>query len=189
MVEVAREVAQLMPVSVSGAHVTDEMLELRSQPLAQRIDAYQAERIRSQRSWYASKSEFNSKKSYHLVACRRSFLRIGARLRCRRRDLRLESRRRWALLCNRRIRGSLDGSEAVSDPGEVIRSCERRAWGHRCEDHRQLGMARGCLGIVRKRGRGSHQPRARVVASIANRLTGLRRVEVGWCGARRCDLG
>jgi hypothetical protein len=63
MVEVAREVAQLMPVPVNGAHVTEEMRVLRSQPLAVRIDAYQSERIRSQRSWYADKSEFNSKRA------------------------------------------------------------------------------------------------------------------------------
>jgi hypothetical protein len=63
MVEVAREVAQLLPVPVNGAHVTDEMRVLRSQPLTERIDVYQTERIRSQRSWYADKSEFNSKRA------------------------------------------------------------------------------------------------------------------------------
>lgn len=63
MVEVAREVAQIIPVATSGAHVADEMRALRSRPLAERIDVYRRERIRSQRSWYAAKSSFNSKRA------------------------------------------------------------------------------------------------------------------------------
>lgn len=79
MVEVASEVAQLMPVPVSSAHVTDEMRELRSQPLAERIAAYQAERIRSQRGWYAGKSDFNSKRAtiWSLVGVLSSALALG----------------------------------------------------------------------------------------------------------------
>jgi hypothetical protein len=78
MVEVAREVAKLVPVPVNGAHVTDEMRSLRSRTLDERIDAYRAERIRSQRSWYAGKSGFNNKRAtiWSLVGVVSSFLAL-----------------------------------------------------------------------------------------------------------------
>jgi SMODS and SLOG-associating 2TM effector domain 1/SMODS and SLOG-associating 2TM effector domain 3 len=61
--EVAKEVARLVPVPARDAHVTAGMRALRGQPLGERIEVYRRERIRSQRDWYATKSEFNEKRS------------------------------------------------------------------------------------------------------------------------------
>jgi hypothetical protein len=61
--EVAREVAELVPVPAGDTHVTAEMRALRSAPLQQRVDVYQRERIQSQCAWYTSKSEFNEKRA------------------------------------------------------------------------------------------------------------------------------
>ncbi len=56
LTEVGTQVANLVPVPVSQAHVTAEMTSLREQPLAERVETYQRDRIRSQCKWYASKS-------------------------------------------------------------------------------------------------------------------------------------
>lgn len=79
IVEVAREVAQLLPVPVSDAHVTAEMQALRSRPLHERIETYRTERIRAQRAWYAGKSAFNTKRAtiWSLVGVLSSALALG----------------------------------------------------------------------------------------------------------------
>jgi hypothetical protein len=61
--EVAREVADLVPVPGGETHVTPEMREVRARPLQKRIDIYQRERIQNQCSWYTTKSEFNQSRS------------------------------------------------------------------------------------------------------------------------------
>jgi hypothetical protein len=61
--EVAAKVANFLPIPSSQAHVTPEMYELRSRALADRIAIYQRDRIESQCSWYASKSETNEKRA------------------------------------------------------------------------------------------------------------------------------
>lgn len=61
--EVAKEVAKLVPVPAGDTHVTAGMRSARGRPLHERIEVYQRERIRSQRDWYTSKSDFNEKRS------------------------------------------------------------------------------------------------------------------------------
>lgn len=60
---VAKDVARLIPVPTGDAHVTPEMRSVRARPLSERITVYQHDRIRGQCSWYASKSDFNRKRS------------------------------------------------------------------------------------------------------------------------------
>lgn len=60
LTEIAAQVAKLVPVPTGEAHVTPEMRAMRARPLTDRIAAYQQERIRHQRDWYATKSQFNS---------------------------------------------------------------------------------------------------------------------------------
>lgn len=77
--EVAKEVAKLVPVPTGGSHVTAGMRSLRGRPLGERIHAYQRERVQSQRDWYATKSEFNDKRStaWSLAAIAASGLALG----------------------------------------------------------------------------------------------------------------
>lgn len=58
--EIAKEVADLMPVSVSQGYVTQEMKALRNDSLAKRVATYQAQRIQGQMHWYSEKSEHDS---------------------------------------------------------------------------------------------------------------------------------
>lgn len=61
--DVAKEVAKLVPVPAGGAHITAGMRSVRGRPLNERVELYQRQRVRAQRDWYASKSEFNEKSS------------------------------------------------------------------------------------------------------------------------------
>ena len=63
MSEIAKEVAKMVPVPAGGSHVTAGMRSVRGRPLGERIGVYQRERIQGQRDWYATKSEFNDKRS------------------------------------------------------------------------------------------------------------------------------
>lgn len=63
MADVAKEVAKLVPVPAGDTHVTAAMRSVRARPLGERIQVYHRERIRGQRDWYATKSEFNAKRS------------------------------------------------------------------------------------------------------------------------------
>ena len=49
-------------VAASEAQLTPAMLELRAAPLPVRQDAYRAERIEDQRSWYAAKAAWNERR-------------------------------------------------------------------------------------------------------------------------------
>lgn len=63
MTKVAKDVADLLPVPTSDAHVTAGMRSVRALPLPERIRLYQHYRIQEQCKWYARKSEFNRKRS------------------------------------------------------------------------------------------------------------------------------
>ena len=60
LTDIAKNVAQIIPISVSEGHITEEMRAERLRPLAERISDYQEQRIRQQMNWYSSKSTFNS---------------------------------------------------------------------------------------------------------------------------------
>ena len=79
MAEIAHEIAQLLPVPAGRRTATDEMRSARSRPLKERIDIYQDERIRSQRSWYSDKSAFNTRRAtaWSLVGVLSSALALG----------------------------------------------------------------------------------------------------------------
>lgn len=62
ILDVAKEVAKLMPVPAGDTHVTVGMRSLRARPLDERIEAYQRDRIRSQRDWYATRSELSDRR-------------------------------------------------------------------------------------------------------------------------------
>lgn len=57
--EIAKEVAKLVPVASGAGHVTPEMRTLRSQPLSERVNVYQRQRIQDQCDWYSNKAQFN----------------------------------------------------------------------------------------------------------------------------------
>jgi len=58
--DIAKNVAKIIPISISERHITEQMREERLRPLTDRIDNYQQQRIRQQMTWYSSKSTFNS---------------------------------------------------------------------------------------------------------------------------------
>lgn len=59
--EIGDKVARILPVPTGQAHVTAEMVAVRTQPLPERVEIYQRERIQDQCQWYAKNSELNEK--------------------------------------------------------------------------------------------------------------------------------
>lgn len=81
LTEIAAKVADLVPISVSQAHITAEMRAERAHPLDHRVTLYQRDRVQQQIRWYSRNSDRNGRLgrywSWTAIAAQAAALLLG----------------------------------------------------------------------------------------------------------------